>query len=291
MTQPAATLRYDVVDVFTDRPFAGNPLAVVHGADELSTGQMQAIAREFNLSETTFPLPSLVGADYFVRIFTPVSEIAFAGHPSIGTAWVLARDGVFGHGDVVQECGAGLLPLTVDAAGALLTGGAPATHGDLDPLPMLAAVGLEPSDLDGAAPAGMAGAGADFAFLAVAGGAVARARPNLAAIASLDVKLGFALFSFDGARRSAHLRMFAPAFGIPEDPATGSAALALGVFLVWRGVLPASGESAFVVAQGAEIGRPSRLSCTVTAEAGVALRTTVHGTVAPVSSGRIAIPR
>jgi trans-2,3-dihydro-3-hydroxyanthranilate isomerase len=290
MTQPAATLRYDVVDVFTDRPFAGNPLAVVHGADGLSTGQMQAIAREFNLSETTFPLPPLAAADYRVRIFTPAAEIPFAGHPSIGTAWVLARDGVFDHGDVVQECGAGRLLLTVDAGGALLTGGTPATRGDLAPLPMLAAVGLEPSDLDGSAPAGMAGAGADFAFLAVASGAVARARPNSSAIASLDVALGLALFSFDAARRVAHVRVFAPAFGIPEDPATGSAALALGVFLVWRGLLPASGESAFAIDQGAEIGRPSRLSCTVTAEGGQALRTTVHGTVAPVSSGHIAIP-
>lgn len=290
MTQPAATLRYDVVDVFTDRPFAGNPLAVVHGADGLSTGQMQAIAREFNLSETTFPLPS-AAADYRVRIFTPASEIPFAGHPSIGTAWVLARDGLFGHGDVVQECVAGLLPLTVDAGGALLTGGTPVTRGDLDPSPMLAAVGLEPSDLDVSAPSGMAGAGADFAFLAVGAGAVARARPDLSTIASFDVGQGFALFSFDAARRFAHLRMFAPAFGIPEDPATGSAALALGVFLVWRGVLPASGESAFVIDQGAEIGRPSRLSCTVTAEGGQASRTTVHGTVAPVSSGRIAIPQ
>jgi trans-2,3-dihydro-3-hydroxyanthranilate isomerase len=291
MTEPAATLRYDVVDVFTDRPFAGNPLAVVHGADGLSTGQLQAIAREFNLSETAFPLPPSAAADYRVRIFTPASEIPFAGHPSIGTAWVLARDGAIGHGDVVQECGAGQLPLTVDADGALLTGGVPTTRGDLDPSPMLAAVGLEPSDLDGSAPAGMAGAGADFAFLAVARpGAVARARPDSSAIASLEVGQGFALFSFDAARRFAHVRMFAPAFGIPEDPATGSAALALGVFLVWRGLLPASGESAFTIDQGAEIGRPSRLNCTVTADGGQALRTTVHGTVAPVSSGHIAIP-
>lgn len=291
MTQPALTLRYDVVDVFTDRPFAGNPLAVVHGADELSTGQLQAIAREFNLSETTFPLPpTATTANYRVRIFTPAAELAFAGHPSIGTAWVLARDGALGHGDVVQECAAGLLPLTVDATGARLTGGAPAVGGGLDPSPLLAAVGLEPSDLDGSAPAGIAGAGADFAFLAVATGAVARARPDSSAIASLCAVQGLTLFSFDAALRAAHVRMFAPGIGILEDPATGSAALALGVFLVWRGLLPADGESAFIIDQGAEIGRPSRLSCTVTAEAGQAKRTTVHGTVAPVSNGRIAVP-
>lgn len=290
MTQPAATLRYDVVDVFTDRPFAGNPLAVVHGADELSTAAMQAIAREFNLSETAFPLPASGAADYKVRIFTPAAEIAFAGHPSIGTAWVLAHDGALGYGDVVQECGAGLMPLTVDAAGARLTSGPPTVRGDLDPVPLLAAVGLEPSDLDGSAPAGMAGAGANFVFLAVGSDAVARVKPDLSAIASFDVGQGLTVFSFDDARRSAHVRMFAPALGVPEDPATGSAALALGVFLVWRGLLPADGESAFVIDQGTEIGRPSRLSCTATASGAQALRTTVYGTVTPVSSGQLATP-
>ena len=102
-------MRYDVVDVFTDRPFAGNPLAVVHGAGEAGLGgpAMQAIAAEFALSETVFVLPpTRQGADYRVRIFTPAVELPFAGHPSVGAAWVLARDGVIGGGDVVQECGA-----------------------------------------------------------------------------------------------------------------------------------------------------------------------------------------
>ncbi|HET8642145.1 MAG TPA: PhzF family phenazine biosynthesis protein [Pseudonocardiaceae bacterium] len=291
MTQPAATLRYDVVDVFTDRPFAGNPLAVVHDAGALSTGQLQAIAREFNLSETAFPLPpSAAGADYHVRIFTPAAELAFAGHPSVGTAWVLARDKAIGYGEVVQECGAGLLPLVVDAEGARLTGGTPVVRGDLDPGPLLAAVGLEPDDLDGAAPAGMAAAGADFAFLAVHDTAVSRARPDQAAIGSLDVRQGFVLFSFDRQRRRAHVRMFTPALGVPEDPATGSAAVALGVFLVWRGLLTGDGESAFVIHQGAEIGRPSTLDCTAVAAAGAAVRTTVRGGVVPVASGEIVIP-
>ncbi|HEY9418018.1 MAG TPA: PhzF family phenazine biosynthesis isomerase, partial [Pseudonocardia sp.] len=114
-----ATLRFDVVDVFADRPFAGNPLAVVHGASGLRTTQLQALAREFNLSETVFPLPpTQPGADYRARIFTPASELPFAGHPSVGVAWVLGRDGIVGHGDAVQECGAGLLPVTVTATGA-----------------------------------------------------------------------------------------------------------------------------------------------------------------------------
>ncbi len=290
MTSPDETLRYDVVDVFTDRRFAGNPLAVVHGADGLDTARLQAIAREFNLSETVYPLPSTVdGADYRLRIFTPGAELAFAGHPSVGAAWVLARDGVIAHGDVVQECGAGLLPVTVDADGARLTGGTPAVRGDLDPAPLLASVGLRPSDVDGRAPAGMTGAGADFVFLAVHDEAVARAVPDLVALTALDTRQGMVVFAVpdDG---PVHLRMFAPDLGVGEDPATGSAAVALGVFLVWRGLLPADGESAYTISQGTEMGRPSTLRCTVTAAAGAATGTTVSGGVVAVASGRIAIP-
>lgn len=288
-----ASLRYDVVDVFTDRPFAGNPLAVVHGvevgdsADD--TARLQAIAREFNLSETVFPLaPTVSGADYRLRIFTPGAELAFAGHPSVGAAWVLARDGVIRHGQVVQECGAGLLPVTVDQHGACLTGGEPTVRGDLDSGPLLASVGLEPSDEDRRLPAGMTGAGADFAFLAVRADAVARAVPDLAAISRLGVRQGLAVFAVDGT--AVHLRMFAPDLGIGEDPATGSAAVALGVFLVWRGAVAGDGETGYTISQGAEIGRPSTLECTVLAAGGQARRTTVRGGVAPVASGRMVMP-
>jgi trans-2,3-dihydro-3-hydroxyanthranilate isomerase len=285
-----ATLRYDIVDVFTDRAFAGNPLAVVHGADKLTTEQLQVVAREFNLSETAYPLPPAVdGAHYRVRIFTPTAELAFAGHPSVGTAWVLAHDGVITHGDVVQECGVGLLPITVDGDGARLSGGTPTIGGDLDPEPMLAAVRLQPSDLDQRAPAGVAGAGANFAFLAVNGDAVDRAAPDLPTVARLrGLNQGLVIFAFDSG--AVHLRMFAPQYGVNEDPATGSAAVALGVFLVWRGVLPGDGPSSYMISQGVEIGRPSTLDCTVTARDGDAMRTTVRGGVAPVASGRIAIP-
>ena len=289
MTPPEPTLRYDVVDVFTHRRFAGNPLAVVHGADGLDTARLQAIANEFNLSETVFPLPSTVdGADYRLRIFTASAELAFAGHPSVGAAWVLARDGVIEPGTVIQECGAGLLPVTVDAAGARLTGGAPTIRGDLDPAPLLAAVGLDESDVDGRAPAGMVGAGADFVFLAVHDDAVARAVPDAGALRAMDTRQGMVVFAIDG--DAVHLRMFAPDIGVGEDPATGSAAVALGVFLVWRGVLPADGPSGYTVSQGAEIGRPSTLHCTVTAAGGVTTETTVSGRVVPVASGRIAVP-
>ena len=119
-------LRYKVVDVFTDRPFTGNPLAIVFDAADLAGEQMQAIAREFNLSETIFVLPPTVPeATYRVRIFTPGTELPFAGHPSVGCAVTLRRDGLVKDAAVVQECGAGLIPITIDEAhgSAVVTGG------------------------------------------------------------------------------------------------------------------------------------------------------------------------
>jgi trans-2,3-dihydro-3-hydroxyanthranilate isomerase len=286
------TLRYDVVDVFTDRAYAGNPLAVVHGGLDLTTAQMQAVAGEFHLSETVFPLPPTGDADYRVRIFTPDRELSFAGHPSVGAAWVLARDGLIGHGDVVQECGAGLLPVRVDEYGAQVTGGAPEIGPALDGAALAAAVGLAPSDVDSAVPAGVAGAGVPYAFLAVHPDAVARAVPDAAAIrAHTEGLVGVTVVSFDAAGSAAHMRMFAPDVGVAEDPATGSAAVALAVFLVDRGVLAGDGRTGFTVAQGAEMGRPSTLGVLVHADAGAAVRTSVWGTVTPVARGElVALP-
>src|SRR6266508_6824921 len=147
-------LEYEVVDVFTDRPFTGNPLAVVYGADGLSTEQLQAIANEFNLSETIFVLPATVAeATYRVRIFTPAAELPFAGHPSVGAAVTQLRRGAVTAGMVVQECGAGLLRIAVSEAGtATLTGGEPTVGPELDPAPLLAAVGWGVRDFAGAPP-------------------------------------------------------------------------------------------------------------------------------------------
>jgi trans-2,3-dihydro-3-hydroxyanthranilate isomerase len=288
------TLRYDVVDVFTDRAYAGNPLAVVHGAEGLSTAAMQAVAAEFGLSETAFPLPPTVaGADYRLRIFTPLRELPFAGHPSVGSAWVLARAGLIGSGDVLQECGAGLLAVHVDAVGARVAGGDPVVGPHLNGPALAAAVGLDASDVDGAAPAGIAAAGVPYAVLVLHAAAVARAAlPDPAVLRAVAPDLvGLAVVAFDGGARRAHLRMFAPGAGVAEDPATGSAAVALGVFLVDRGVLGADGESVFTIAQGAEIGRPSRLDVQVRARAGRAVSTTVAGGVAAVARGElVALP-
>lgn len=278
------TLPYHVVDVFTDRPYAGNPLAVVLGADDLPTEALQAMAREFNLSETTFPMAS-DRADYRVRIFTAGAELPFAGHPSIGTAWVLARLGRIPTGPVTQDCGAGLLPVDVTAEGATLTGGAATVTEPLDPEPLLAAVGLDAGSLSGLAPVRTAGTGLEWTYLPVTPDAVARAEPDWLALRRAVSSQGVAVFSWsDGV---AHLRALTDE-GF-EDPATGSAALGFGVYLATSGLVP-SGTTEYRISQGTEIGRPSTLHGTVTHTAGTITTVTVRGTVIPVATGELTPP-
>ncbi|MEU2612528.1 PhzF family phenazine biosynthesis protein [Micromonospora sp. NPDC007271] len=284
-----STLAYEIVDVFTDRPFAGNPLAVVFGAEGLATEQMQALALEFNLSETVFVLPpTQVGATYRARIFTPAEELPFAGHPSVGAAVTASRRGMFDVGTVSQECGAGVLPIEVTGTGATLTGGTPTLGPELDPEPLLEMAGLSAADHVGPAPR-VAGCGLEFPYLPVRPDAVARAKVNPAAAERYGVE-HVSVFSWDAERRTAHARVFVPGLGVPEDPATGSAALGLGVWLVASGLLPGEGRSEYAVRQGIEINRPSSLACTVTAAGGAALGATVSGQVMPVARGEIAVP-
>ncbi len=281
-------LRYEIVDVFTDRPFAGNPLAVVLDGEALTPDQMQALAREFRLSETAFPLPS-GRADYRLRIFTPDIELPFAGHPSVGTAHTLARLGRIGSGDVVQECGAGLLPVHVGDCAVTLTGGEPVVGDPIDPAPLLAAVGLAPEDFAGPAPR-KAGCGISFAYLGVHAGALGRAMPDPVRLRLLGLDSGLSVAAWDGPTRTARARVFAGGVGVAEDPATGSAALGYGVWLVTSGLLPADATTEYTVRQGVEMHRPSTLTCTVTASRGRVERATVSGRVAPVAAGQIREP-
>ena len=286
-------LKYEVVDVFTDRPYAGNPLAVVLDADELATSQMHSIAREFNLSETAFVLtPSEPAdgpaADYRIRIFTPAEELPFAGHPSVGSAVTLARLGRIKYGEVAQECGAGMLPVSVAEHSAALTGGAAEVGEELDPAPLLAAVGLSESNFMGPAPR-VAGCGISFYYLSVTADAVAAAKPEAAALHALGHQ-GVSVYAWDPQQSYAHARVFCDAVGVTEDPATGSAALGLGVWLVASGLAHGDGTTGYTIRQGVEIHRPSTLECTVTAQDGVVTRTTVAGGVVPVASGEIAVP-
>ncbi|HKD97627.1 MAG TPA: PhzF family phenazine biosynthesis protein [Micromonosporaceae bacterium] len=284
------SLSYEIVDVFTDRPFAGNPLAVVFGAEGLDTAQMQALADEFHLSETVFVLPpTAAGATYRARIFTPEEELPFAGHPSVGAAVTQMRAGRFAAGQVVQECGAGLLPITVYAHGsATLRGGTPTVGPELDPAPLLAAAGLTAADHAGPAPR-LAGCGLEFPHVPVRLEALARARGDAAAAEAAGVR-DVSVFAWDPETATARTRVFCPGLGVPEDPATGSAALGFGVWLVASGLLPGDRESSYTVRQGVEMGRPSTLECTVTASGGAAVAATVTGSVVPIARGEIAVP-
>ncbi|MBO4208930.1 PhzF family phenazine biosynthesis protein [Micromonospora echinofusca] len=284
-----STLSYEIVDVFTDRPFAGNPLAVVFGAEGLAVSQLQQLAVEFNLSETVFVLPATqAGATYRARIFSTVRELPFAGHPSVGAAVTATRRGLFGPGQVTQECGAGLLPVQVDGNRATLTGGAPTLGPELDPEPLLEVVGLAAADHSGPPPR-VAGCGLEFPYLPVTADAVVRARLDTAAAARYGVE-HVSVFSWEPVGQTAHVRVFVPGEGVSEDPATGSAALGLGVWLVASGLLPGDGRSEYLVRQGVEINRPSELTCSVTVRDGAVLGATVAGAVVPVARGEIAVP-
>ena len=279
-------LPYDIVDVFTDKAFGGNPLAVVHDAEHLTGTQMQVLAREFNLSETVFVLPPRHSdATYRVRIFSPAREVPFAGHPSIGAAVTLLRRGRVRPGEVVMECPAGLRALRVEPSGrAVLDGGAPVVGAAADASALLAAVGLSAGDLTGLQPRTVE-CGLSFPYLAVSASGVARA--HCPPPGTVDV---VAVLHWDAADRTAHARVFLPGYGVAEDAASGSAALGLGAWLVDGRLLPADGTSGYVVRQGAEIGRPSTLECTVAAARGVVSAVTVGGRVAPVATGSIIRP-
>jgi trans-2,3-dihydro-3-hydroxyanthranilate isomerase len=284
-----AELTYEIVDVFTDQAFAGNPLAIVFDADALSTGQLQTLAREFNLSETVFPMrPRSSSADFRVRIFTPAMELPFAGHPCVGCAVTLARLGLLESGTRSLECEAGVVSVEVLGNQATLSGGPVTVGSELSPLPLLSAVGLGESDFVGPAPR-TTSAGIPHTFLSVSPSAVGRASFDLAAARAHSVS-AVTVFAWDAENRRSHARMFAPGLGVIEDPATGSSALAFGVYLVASGLVPSSGETAYRVDQGAELGRPSLLCCLVEASDGVAVRTTVAGQVVPIARGTILVP-
>ncbi len=303
----ARRYRFVTVDVFTDRRFAGNPLAVLPDARGLSADEMASVAREFNLSETTFVLPpENPRHTRRVRIFTPGAELPFAGHPTVGTAWVLAYLGEVlvagGETPVVLEEGAGPVPVTVlarDGRPVAATLRAPRLPEPGPPPPdardIAAVLSLVPADLAGPPHAPEAySCGVPFLFVALRDRqAVARARIDPVA---LDRVLGsywtsqVFLFAFDSELEGAdlHARMFAPALGVAEDPATGSAVSALAGYLARRDP-PRDGTRRWVVEQGIEMGRPSRLELEIDRRAGKVVEVRVGGPCVFVSEGTIDI--
>ena len=289
-------LSYALVDVFAAHPYAGNPLAVVHGADDLTDAQRLAVARELNLSETTFPV--VTGpASYDVRIFTPGGEIPFAGHPTLGTAWVLRDRGELA-GDATQRCGAGDVDVRF-AGDRVELAAAPRDHAvalsEEDALTLLHDTGLAEADLAG--PAYVAGAGLNFVHLPVRPDAVGRAHPSRRP--AKDVISGRWRDPLEGVNLHAIVdtgpdglqvrsRVFLPGISVPEDPATGAAAAGLGLVLVAAGLLPAGGS--YSVTQGVELGRPSLLECRVEVSDGRATRCHVGGLVQRVGRGELVLP-
>lgn len=285
-------LEFDTCDVFTDRRFGGNPLAVVYGAGALDGAAMQTIAREFNLSETVFVVSADAdAATAHIRIFLPQKELPFAGHPNVGTAVMLARRlGLTGDTLALdQAAGRVLARLTRDAAG-IVTGATieapnPFTLGE----PVAAATVEACAGLPDAAILGVpviASCGAPFVIAELADAeSLAAAAPDAAAFrAHLPDRalVGLHLFTRLGPGRL-RTRMFAPSGGVAEDPATGAANVALGGLLLQE----EGGESlTLAIEQGIEMGRPSLLH--VVAHRGAdGIRVSVGGGVVPVSRGWI----
>jgi trans-2,3-dihydro-3-hydroxyanthranilate isomerase len=254
----AAALRVSWLDVFTDRPFAGNPLAVVLDADALEAEQMQAVAREFGLSETVFVLEDASR----LRIFTPTEELPLAGHPVVGASLELARLGrVPADGRTVFRTGVGETPVDLADGVATMTQAKPRLGPKLDPVRAAEALGLSPADVVGQPQ--VCSTGLDQGFAQVRDrGTLARAQPDLVAVGGLE-SLGLAAWA-DEAEGIVAQRYFVPQLGIPEDPATGSAAGALGALRVFGGAAPGP----LTVRQGAEIARPSTLDVEVDGEPG-----------------------
>ena len=247
----------DIVDVFAERPMAGNQLAVVHGAADLTDEQMQAIALETNFSETTFILNRESGRAR-VRIFTPTRELPFAGHPTLGTAWVLTE----GEGEVTLELGVGPVDVRFADGVGWMVPPEVTFEGEISPATVAALVGLSEAELAADLPVRLAQVGPQFVLIPLRDLAALKAASMDAALRSELLEQGVAawsafVFTEEAYDETAHFaaRMFFDGGGIREDPATGSANSAFAAYLRReRGNI-----GSVVVDQGVEINRPSRL--------------------------------
>lgn len=290
-------LPFTICDVFTDTPFSGNPLAIVEGADDLSTAQMQTIARQFNLSETIFVMrPANPGHTARVRIFFPTAEIPFAGHPTIGCALHLAGDSAT---QITLEEEAGLVPVTItrDDKGTSAEFTAPKRLVAVGHVPpradVVRALDLRAQDLGTDRIAAFEG-GPVFLYVPVASlDALARARPIEPHWSDLLQTVGggcdAAYLYAPGHDTAYQARMFSPTAGIPEDPATGSATALLAAQLLANGHLQ-DGTTQIMLAQGVEMGRPSRLRLSIDVANGTIGAIRVAGQAVEIARGHIRVP-
>ena len=287
-------LKYDHVDVFTDKPLGGNQLAVFHTPGQLTPNQMGAIAREMNFSETTFIFPAKsAGASARVRIFTPVEEIPFAGHPALGTAFVIATRSKKRLDNLTLELGVGAIAIDIERHGNKIQ--SLTMH---QPLPVFGsalqnreqaarALGVTADDILGG---GVVSNGLDFLIVeATTLQAVQNARCNIEdAIKVIKRHNVHAIYIFarlQGRGPNVHARLFTPASSVVEDPATGSAAGAVGGYLAR--ILKFPMKLRLTIEQGIEIRRASLISVDVNSERGTIEGVAVSGKVAPVGEGVI----
>jgi trans-2,3-dihydro-3-hydroxyanthranilate isomerase len=299
--------RYYICDVFTETRFGGNPLAVLPNAEGLSDHQMQQITREFNFSESTFVFPARAGHTRHVRIFTPAAEIPFAGHPNVGTAFVLAATGEFGEINspltVTFEEEAGLVSVAIRAEQAKIVSCELAAPQSLSlgrtvPAELIAsAVSLNREDIvtDTHHPQ-ICSVGLPFVFTELRDRAgLERARINMSGFDALrDLGVNPQLHLYTRVSESEpdwhgfdiRARMFAPLSGVPEDPATGSANCTLGGLLAHHQE-QSSGTFSWRIAQGVEMGRPSTLVARAEKKDGVVTGTWIGGATVLVSEGTL----
>ena len=281
-----AGLRYTICDVFTDRPLTGNQLAVFTRADQIASELMQPLAREINFAETVYVLPAEGDGDFTIRIFTPALELPFAGHPTLGTAWVLSIEHDLDQ--VTLETGVGPVPVRVEREDgrptfALMDQVVPSVAPYPDPDELLASLGVPRSLL----PVEVYDNGVRHAFLCVPSPAdVAAVRPDLSRLGALPGPIGVSCFAVDG--HAVKTRMFGPTLGVPEDAATGSAAGPLAVHLVRHGRVGAGEE--IVISQGAELGRPSVLRARASGSPEAIAQVQVGGQAVVVGSGEFKLP-
>jgi trans-2,3-dihydro-3-hydroxyanthranilate isomerase len=273
--------RYVVCDVFTDTKLAGNQLAVFTDARGIDEELLQPLAREINFSETVFVLPAEGEGHARMRIFTPATEVPFAGHPTLGTAFVLAAP--LQLDEIRLETGAGVVPVRLERDGPKLTFGRmeqplPSVEPYEREADLLDALGVERSEL----PVEVYDNGIRHVYVTLASEeAVAALRPDMSRLAELPAVLGVNCIAGEGRRWKT--RMFAPGGGVPEDPATGSAAGPLALHLARHGRIGFGDE--IEISQGAEIGRPSTLFARVDGSAEQLERVEVGGSAVVVAHG------
>ena len=276
-----AAYRYVVCDVFTDTPLEGNQLAVFTDARALDGETMQALAREINYSESTFVLPAEDGGHAKVRIFTPAKELPFAGHPTLGTAFVLA--GPLQLAEIRLETLAGIVPVRLERDESRIVFGrmeqpVPTVRPYEAEAELLSALGVDRSEL----PVELYDNGVEHVYVCLGSeDEVAALRPDFNRLAALPDVLGINCFAGSGSRWKT--RMFSPSVGITEDPATGSAAGPLALHLARRGRIDFGQE--IEISQGAEVGRPSTLYARVEGTPEQTERIEVGGSTVIVARG------